>query len=128
MVDLTKKRRCKSFIWWKKPAGFNKGYFYEPTIFDNIKDNYTIMNEEPFGPLVPILSFKDFDEVVERANKNDLGLASYIYTNNLEKAHKASELMETGTVAVNTGVVALTRGSFWGIKQTGYGREGGLWP
>ena len=83
------------------------------------------MNQEPFGPLVPILSFKDFDEVIKRANDNVLGLASYIYTNNLKKAHTASELMETGTVAVNTGVVALPEAPFGGIKQTGYGREGG---
>ncbi len=125
LVEKTKKEGAKILYGGKKPAGFNKGYFYEPTIFDNIKDNYSIMREEPFGPLVPILSFKYFDEVVERANKNDLGLASYIYTNNLERAHKASELMETGTVAVNTPVVALPEAPFGGIKQTGYGREGG---
>ena len=125
LVEVTKKEGAKILCGGKKPAGFNKGYFYEPTIFDNIKDDYTIMHEEPFGPLVPILAFKDFDEVIERANKNDLGLASYIYTNNLEKAYKASELMETGTVAVNTGVVALPEAPFGGIKQTGYGREGG---
>ena len=125
LVETTKKEGGKILCGGKKPAGFNKGYFYEPTIFDNIKDNFTIMTEEPFGPLVPILSFKDFDEVVKRANNNDLGLASYIYTNNLEKAHKASELMETGTVAVNTPVVALPEAPFGGIKQTGYGREGG---
>jgi len=125
LVETTKKEGAKILCGGKKPAGFNKGYFYEPTIFDNVKDDFTIMNQEPFGPLVPILSFKDFDEVVERANNNDLGLASYIYTNNLEKAHKASELMETGTVAVNTAVVALPEAPFGGIKQTGYGREGG---
>ncbi len=125
LVEITKKEGANVLCGGKKPAGFNKGYFFEPTVFDNIKDDYTIMNQEPFGPLVPILSFKDFDEVVERANNNDLGLASYIYTNNLEKAHKASELMETGTVAVNTGVVALPEAPFGGIKQTGYGREGG---
>ena len=83
------------------------------------------MNQEPFGPLVPILSFKNFDEVVKRANNNDLGLASYIFTKDMEKAHRASELMETGTVAVNTPVVALAEAPFGGIKQTGYGREGG---
>ena len=83
------------------------------------------MREEPFGPIVPLLTFKDFDEVIERANNNDLGLASYIYTNNLEKANKASELIETGTVAVNTSVVAVAEAPFGGIKQTGYGREGG---
>ena len=125
LVELTKKEGAKILCGGKRPAGFNKGYFYEPTIFDNVKDNYTIMSQEPFGPLVPILSFNNFDEVINRANNNDLGLASYIYTNNLKKAHKASELMETGTVAVNTGVVALPEAPFGGIKQTGYGREGG---
>ena len=125
LVETTKKEGAKILCGGKRPAGFNKGYFYEPTIFDDVKDNFTIMKQEPFGPLVPILSFKDFDEVVERANNNDLGLASYIYTNNLEKAHKASELMQTGTVAVNTPVVALPEAPFGGIKQTGYGREGG---
>ena len=125
LVDKTKKEGAKVLYGGKKPSGFNKGYFYEPTIFDNVKDDFTIMKTEPFGPLIPILSFKNFDDVVERANNNDLGLASYIYTNNLEKAHKASELMETGTVAVNTGVVALPEAPFGGIKQTGYGREGG---
>ncbi len=125
LVETTKKEGAKVLCGGKKPAGFNKGYFYEPTIFDNIKDNYTIMHQEPFGPLVPILSFKDFDEVIQRANNNDLGLASYVYTNSLEKAHRASELMETGTVAVNTGIVALPEAPFGGIKQTGYGREGG---
>ena len=125
LVETTKKEGATVLCGGKKPAGFNKGYFYEPTVFDNVKDDFTIMNQEPFGPLVPILSFKDFDEVVKRANNNDLGLASYVYTNNLEKAHKASEQMETGTVAVNTGVVALPEAPFGGIKQTGYGREGG---
>ena len=125
LVETTIKEGANVLCGGKKPADFNKGYFFEPTIFDNIKDSYTIMNQEPFGPLVPILSFKDFDEVINRANNNDLGLASYIYTNNLKRAHKASELMETGTVAVNTGVVALPEAPFGGIKQTGYGREGG---
>ena len=125
LVETTKKEGAKMLCGGKKPAGFNKGYFYEPTIFDDVKDNFTIMHQEPFGPLVPILSFKEFDEVIERANDNELGLASYIYTNNLEKAHKASEQMQTGTVAVNTGVVALPEAPFGGIKQTGYGREGG---
>ena len=125
LVEITKKEGAKILYGGKKPSGFNKGYFFEPTVFDNVKDDFTIMHQEPFGPLVPILSFKDFDEVIKRANNNDLGLASYIYTNNLEKAHKASELMETGTVAVNTGVVALPEAPFGGIKQTGYGREGG---
>ena len=125
LVEKTKKEGAKVLLGGRRPQGFNKGFFYEPTIFDNVEDDYTIMKEEPFGPLVPILSFKDFDEVIKRANNNDLGLCSYIYTNNLEKAHTASELMETGCVAVNTPVVAVAEAPFGGIKQTGYGREGG---
>ncbi len=125
LVEKTKKEGAKVLLGGRRPQGFNKGFFYEPTIFDNVKDDFTIMREEPFGPLVPILSFNDFDEVIKRANNNDLGLCSYIYTSNLEKAHKASELMETGCVAVNTPVVAVAEAPFGGIKQTGYGREGG---
>ena len=125
LVEVTKKEGAEVLTGGKRPADFNKGFFYEPTVFDNIQDDFTIMRQEPFGPLVPILTFKNFEEVVERANNNELGLASYIYTNDMKKANKASELMESGTVAVNTPVVAFAEAPFGGIKQTGYGREGG---
>ena len=125
LVEVTKKEGAKVLCGGKRPSGFNKGYFYEPTVFDNVKDSFTIMKQEPFGPLVPITTFKDYDEIIERANKHDLGLASYVFTNSMEKAHKTSELMETGVVAVNTPVVAVAEAPFGGIKQTGYGREGG---
>ena len=125
LVETTKKEGAKVLCGGRKPAGFNKGYYYEPTIFDNVKDDFTIMTQEPFGPLVPILTFKDTDEVIKRANDNDLGLASYVYTNSLERAHKVSEQMETGTCAVNTPAIAFAETPFGGMKQTGYGREGG---
>ena len=125
LVEKTKEEGAKILCGGKRPAGFNKGYFYEPTVFDNVKDNFTIMNQEPFGPLVPITTFKNYDEVIERANNHELGLASYVYTNSMEKAHKSSEMLETGVVAVNTPVVAVAEAPFGGIKQTGYGREGG---
>ncbi len=125
LVETTKKERAKVLCGGRRPAGFNKGYYYEPTIFDDVKDDFTIMKQEPFGPLVPILTFKDTDEVIKRANDNDLGLASYICTNSLEKAHRVSEQMETGTCAVNTPAVAFAEVPFGGMKQTGYGREGG---
>src|SRR5210317_2226533 len=125
LVEKTKNEGAKVLLGGKRPAGFNKGFFYEPTIFDDVQDDFTIMKQEPFGPLVPMLSFKTFDEVIERANNNDLGLCSYICTNSMERAHRTSELMETGTVAVNTPLVAIAEAPFGGIKQTGYGREGG---
>jgi len=125
LVETTKKEGAKILCGGRKPAGFNKGYYYEPTIFDDVKDDFTIMTQEPFGPLVPILTFKDTEEVIKRANDNDLGLASYVYTNSLERAHKVSEQMETGTCAVNTPAIAFAETPFGGMKQTGYGREGG---
>ena len=125
LVEKTKEEGAKVLIGGKRPAGFNKGFFYEPTVFDNVKDDYTIMKQEPFGPLVPMLSFKSLDEVIERANNHDLGLCSYICTKSMEIAHLASEQLETGSVAVNTGVVAIAEAPFGGIKQSGYGREGG---
>ena len=125
LVEKTKKEGAKVLLGGKRPAGFNKGFFYEPAIFDDVKDDFTIMNEEPFGPLVPMLSFKSFDEVIKRANNHELGLCSYVCTNSMETAHIASEQLETGSVAVNTGVVAIAEAPFGGIKQSGYGREGG---
>ena len=125
LVETTKKEGAKVLLGGKRPAGFNKGFFYEPTIFDNVKDDFTIMKQEPFGPLVPMLSFKSFDEVIERANNHELGLCSYVCTNSMEIAHLASEQLETGSVAVNTPMVAIAEAPFGGIKQSGYGREGG---
>ena len=107
LVETTKKEGAKVLLGGKRPAGFNKGFYYEPTIFDNVKDDYTIMKQEPFGPLVPMLSFKSFDEVIERANNHELGLSSYVCTNSMETAYLASEQLETGTVGVNTGFIAI---------------------
>ena len=125
LVEKTKKEGAKVLLGGKRPAGFNKGFFYEPTVFDDVKDDFSIMKEEPFGPLVPMLSFKSFDEVIKRANDHELGLSSYVCTNSMETAHLASEQLETGTVGVNTGFIAIAEAPFGGIKQSGYGREGG---
>jgi succinate-semialdehyde dehydrogenase/glutarate-semialdehyde dehydrogenase len=125
LVETTKKEGAKILCGGKRPSGFNKGYFYEPTIFDNVKDNFKIMTEEPFGPLTPILTFKSFDEVIEKANNQAAGLAGYVCTSSIELANKTSEALETGMVAVNTPFISNAETPFGGIKQSGYGREGG---
>jgi len=125
LVEITKKEGAKVLCGGKRPSGFNKGYFYEPTIFDNVKDNFTIMKEEPFGPLTPLLSFKNFDEVIKKANNQAAGLAAYVCTASIELANKTSENLETGMVAVNTPFISNAETPFGGIKQSGYGREGG---
>ena len=125
LVETTKKEGARILCGGKRPSGFNKGYFYEPTVFDNVKDNFKIMTEEPFGPLTPILTFKSFEEVIEKANNQAAGLAGYVCTNSMELANKTSELLETGMVAVNTPFISNAETPFGGIKQSGYGREGG---
>tara|TARA_B100000029_G_scaffold389863_1_gene386541 strand:+ start:201 stop:1643 length:1443 start_codon:yes stop_codon:yes gene_type:complete len=125
LVETTKKEGAKVICGGKRPSGFNKGYFYEPTVFDNVKDNFTIMTEEPFGPLTPLLTFKDFDEVIKKANNQKAGLAAYVCTASIELANKTSEALETGMVAVNTPFISNAETPFGGIKQSGYGREGG---
>ena len=125
LVEITKKEGAKILCGGKRPSGFNKGYFYEPTVFDNVEDNFKIMTEEPFGPLTPILSFKGFDEVIRKANNQVAGLAGYVCTSSIELANKTSEALETGMVAVNTAFISNAETPFGGIKQSGYGREGG---
>ena len=102
LVEITKKEGAKILCGGKRPSGFNKGYFYEPTVFDNVKDDFKIMAEEPFGPLTPLLTFKNFDEVIEKANNQEAGLAAYVCTASIELANKTSEALETGMVAVNS--------------------------
>ena len=125
LVEVTKKEGAKILCGGKRPSGFNKGYFYEPTIFDNVQDDFKIMTEEPFGPLTPLLTFNNFDEVIKKANNQVAGLASYVCTNSIELANKTSEALETGMVAVNTPFISNAETPFGGIKQSGYGREGG---
>jgi len=125
LVEITKKEGAKVLCGGKRPSEFNKGYFYEPTVFDDVKDNFKIMTEEPFGPLTPLLTFKNFEEVIEKANNQVAGLAAYVCTSSIELANKTSEALETGMVAVNTPFISNAETPFGGIKQSGYGREGG---
>ncbi len=109
----------------RRPAGFNRGFFYEPTVFDQVPDSARIMTDEPFGPVVPITTFRDFDEVIARANALPLALSSYVFTRSLKTAHAASEAIEAGMVGVNTYGLAAAEAPFGGIKESGFGREGG---
>lgn len=103
----------------------SEGYFVEPTIFGDVKDNMKICQEEIFGPVMQILKFKTIDEVVDRANDNIYGLAASVFTKNIDHANKVSNNLRAGTVWVNcydNFDVALP---FGGYKQSGYGREKG---
>jgi len=107
------------------PSGFNRGFFFEPTVLGRVPDNALVMTEEPFGPIAPLTTFADYDEVMARANSLPFGLAGYLFTKDLGTATRASEDLEVGMVGVNEMLLATAEAPFGGIKESGMGREGG---
>jgi succinate-semialdehyde dehydrogenase/glutarate-semialdehyde dehydrogenase len=108
-----------------RPSSFNRGYFFEPTVLDDVPDDARVMQEEPFGPIAPISTFVDTDEVIRRANSTPFGLAGYVFSNSLSNASRAAAALEVGMVGVNDMMLAAAEVPFGGVKESGFGREGG---
>jgi succinate-semialdehyde dehydrogenase/glutarate-semialdehyde dehydrogenase len=104
----------------------NQGFFYEPTVITDVPDDSKIMTDEPFGPLAPIVTFKSFDEVVERANSLPYGLAAYAFTSSGKTATMIGDALESGMVGVNSVAISTPETPFGGVKESGYGHEGGI--
>jgi aldehyde dehydrogenase (NAD+) len=102
-----------------------KGFFVEPTVFDNVKDDMAIAKDEIFGPVVSVLPFKSFDEMIQRANNTYYGLAAAIWTRDVDKAHRYAREIKAGTVWVNCYHVVDAATPFGGFKMSGHGRENG---
>uniref|UniRef100_A0A8H7N4Z9 Aldehyde dehydrogenase domain-containing protein n=1 Tax=Bionectria ochroleuca TaxID=29856 RepID=A0A8H7N4Z9_BIOOC len=98
--------------------------FYQPTVLTDVSSNMRLFQDEIFGPIAPILRFSAEDEAVDAANACDVGLASYVYTQDITRAHRVTELLHFGMVAINTGVMSDAAAPFGGVKQSGLGREG----
>jgi len=105
------------------PSG--PGFFYPPTVLDRVAPDSPILAEEIFGPVAPIVTFTDTDEVVRLANATEQGLVSYVYTRDLTRGLRVAEALEAGMVGLNRGVVSDPAAPFGGMKQSGIGREGG---
>jgi succinate-semialdehyde dehydrogenase / glutarate-semialdehyde dehydrogenase len=103
----------------------NKGNFFEPTVLTEVPKDARVMNEEPFGPLAVISPFVSFDEVVEEANRLPYGLAAYAYTHSAKTAAAIAASVETGMISINHHGLALPEVPFGGVKDSGYGSEGG---
>jgi succinate-semialdehyde dehydrogenase/glutarate-semialdehyde dehydrogenase len=103
----------------------NKGYFFEPTVLTDVPLEAKIMNEEPFGPVAAIRPFDTFDNVVKEANRLDYGLAAYAYTKSAKTAAAIGSAIESGMVSINHHGLALPEVPFGGVKDSGYGSEGG---
>ena len=100
------------------------GTFFQPTILTGVTREMQVANDETFGPVAPLFSFKDEDDVIEQANDTIFGLAAYFYANNLSRVWRVAEELEYGIVGVNTGIISTEVAPFGGIKQSGQGREG----
>jgi succinate-semialdehyde dehydrogenase / glutarate-semialdehyde dehydrogenase len=103
----------------------NKGYFFEPTVLADVPTTARIMNEEPFGPVAAMRSFASFDEVVEEANRLPYGLAAYAYTRSAKTVAAIGTAVESGMISINHHGLGLPEVPFGGIKDSGYGSEGG---
>jgi succinate-semialdehyde dehydrogenase/glutarate-semialdehyde dehydrogenase len=104
----------------------NKGFFFAPTVLTDVPLDAKVMNDEPFGPLAPVRTFRSFDEVVEEANRLPYGLAAYAYTRSAKTAQAIGAAFESGNVSINQHGLALPEVPFGGVKDSGYGSEGGI--
>jgi len=100
------------------------GSFYEPTILTGVTSDMEVAENETFGPVAPLFKFETEAEVVHAANDTIFGLASYFYSNDLNRVHRVQEALEYGIIGVNTGIISTEVAPFGGIKQSGLGREG----
>ncbi|RUW73052.1 aldehyde dehydrogenase family protein, partial [Mesorhizobium sp. M1E.F.Ca.ET.063.01.1.1] len=101
-----------------------EGTFFQPTVLTEVTSEMAVAQEETFGPLAPVISFVDPDQVVREANDTIYGLAAYFYASNLKRVWQVAEALEYGMVGINTGRMSSEAAPFGGIKQSGIGREG----
>ncbi|HEX6999476.1 MAG TPA: aldehyde dehydrogenase [Gammaproteobacteria bacterium] len=123
-IDKGKQEGARLVIGGGRPAGFDRGYFVEPTVFADVDQGMTIAREEIFGPVVSVISFKDVDDAVRKANDTVYGLHGAVYTADPERGYEIARRMRSGSVTVN-GMIVDPKMPFGGFKQSGIGREGG---
>jgi succinate-semialdehyde dehydrogenase/glutarate-semialdehyde dehydrogenase len=122
LVDDAVKKGAKVLTGGKVADG--PGFFYPATVLTNVSDDSKMLNEEIFGPVASIQSFKTEDEAIRRANNTEYGLVAYLFTKDLSRGMRVSEKLEFGMVGLNRGLVSDPAAPFGGVKQSGLGREG----
>ena len=101
------------------------GYFYEPTVLGDVPDDARLLQEEIFGPVAPVRSFESEEDAIAAANNTEYGLVAYVLTRDVKRALRVCEGLETGMIGLNQGMVSNAGAPFGGVKQSGFGREGG---
>ena len=123
LVDDAVSKGAKVLAGGKSIEG--KGFFYQPTVLTNVADGSNLLNDEIFGPVAAIQTFKTEEEAVKRANDTEYGLAAYLYTKDMSRGLRVSEKLDFGMIGLNRGLVSDPAAPFGGMKQSGLGREGG---
>ncbi len=124
-VTLGNKEGAKALTGGKRPAGFDKGFFYEPTVFASAAAEMSIVREEIFGPVLSAVVWDDVDDLIAQANDSPYGLSAGIWTNDLKSAHRIAEALQAGSVWINCYNLVDPATPFGGFKQSGWGREHG---
>jgi succinate-semialdehyde dehydrogenase/glutarate-semialdehyde dehydrogenase len=124
LVDDAVQRGAKLLLGGSQLDG--AGYFYEPTVLSAVPDDARLLGEEIFGPVAPVATFSTDEQALAAANRTEYGLVAYVYTRDLDRAFRVCEGIETGMVGLNQGVVSNPAAPFGGVKQSGFGREGGF--
>jgi succinate-semialdehyde dehydrogenase/glutarate-semialdehyde dehydrogenase len=123
LVDDARERGARVLCGGEPLPG--PGYFYPPTVLADVPAGARVLGEEIFGPVAPVQTFADEDEVVARANDTEYGLVAYVFTRDLDRALRVGERLETGMIGLNQGIVSNPAAPFGGVKHSGFGREGG---
>jgi succinate-semialdehyde dehydrogenase/glutarate-semialdehyde dehydrogenase len=123
LVDDAVGKGAKVLVGGEKVDG--AGYFYKPTVLTDIPESAALLSEEIFGPVAPVRGFGSEDEAIAAANATEYGLVAYVYTQNLNRAFRVIERLETGMIGLNQGLVSNAGAPFGGVKASGFGREGG---
>jgi succinate-semialdehyde dehydrogenase / glutarate-semialdehyde dehydrogenase len=124
LVDDATERGARVLLGGERVG--ERGYFYAPTVLADVPDDARLLDEEIFGPVAPVATFSSDEEAIAAANRTEYGLVAYVYTRDLDRAFRVCEEIETGMVGLNQGVVSNPAAPFGGVKQSGFGREGGF--
>jgi aldehyde dehydrogenase (NAD+) len=126
-IDLAKSDGTSRLVTGGSRLGgeFESGFFVQPTIFADVDNSSRIAQEEVFGPVLSIIRFKDEAEAVAIANNSRYGLAAYLHTRDLSRAHRIADDLDAGWIGVNSFPPMTPTAPFGGVKSSGFGREGG---